>query len=1448
MRDIDDDDMDLELSHDNYAEDYFNDEAGGDETNISDLDEIEDEDTDLDEIEDEIPVNGKGKKKKKKNSRQENLSVSQEDIAQPLDDVTATQETVSQTLDDATTTQQDVTSQTLDDVTATQETASQTLDDVATQQDVTSQTLDDVTVPQEDITQPQEEVSQPSNDMTATPVADTSNNMMDVIDMVVEHDDYSSYLRPSELYDADAPVAIDAGQTTQPDTSTPVTPVWQDLSQDLPEQTPQDLHEGVSASLDVNDQPTVKPHTQTAEQDLPPQPPSQQHTTQQQSSYNAEQQAHSDNNTQHVDAAHVVMPDTPDSNSSVVHNEPVSTPTTPPLTASDNMSLSSGNTTQPDTPPSQPIPTVACDNNITSNSDVNTTDHGTVSGSEYNSEPVPTTTSSQTQQVQDTPQPQSQADTNVQAVTPQQPDVTEQAITEQIHADVTEQAITTGQPLVDVTEQLSSTQTTINDVNEQPVTSPQYANVDKQVTPTEQPLNDVNNHTVTPQPQAVTSEQVAPTGQPLDNADTSQSVTPDKQQASDNNTSSSDDKTMTLSDKQIIPITQAYISSQAQYAHEFQTEAQAGLTSVNTAHSTSSHADTDTDTHKHDTDTHNNSVTEEKQTSTADNSDEQVETEKKKADFKAQSLHKFSDTMNFIAQRSHAIGSTAVSYVVSQVVKADENSAEGYKKLKQFTGTFTEAATYIGMAALAGSYTDNIRQIAKAGKAADTLLSQGRITADTLLMSKHDLDKHLKASGLSGSKRAAIVKHRTEIHDMMGVRSEMQSMIATGQIKADKHMSDTVSSSSFFNLHDKHSIGVLQAYYNNSSDDLLRNKLSKNFAGRSAGSYSKLLRRLDKYNASPNSKAAVKMGKLASGNIRARRQLEAFKAVKVRVAFRKMFSNVISADENSREGVKTLATAKKLATPFAMGLSKILIGTGKHGYKGLLPQTMRHVVRFGRFTDKTMYKLTNHSLGHLVNSSVSRVNALRTSIRQGGELAKKAALNKMKQTRDKALNKAAGTAVGKKVVKVNNARMNMTNAAISKYKSAQRAARKTAQKLSQTRAAKAAVATGHALAKTADIFIGTPMRFGAGIFRKVKLTIGKVFNAVNTIKKTLITAVGLFCVVYVLLVTMVSAILSVTNTNSIAITSILLPDRDEFVKESIERYLKKSNDIKDEAVKLGKGTPLTTQVTNSHTISRYGHPDSNGNWVNGYKIYYTDSNGNILQDGANNVKDTLILAYVQMYAEWGRDAENNATELMDKYFNWLNPSTNHNTLVSNSKESDIYSCPGGCTTVYYKCNDYTTLTNSNLNCISQSQILSQKANGAHFYGSIVSKSSGDYYVGYCRGHRVDIDDKHYTYTYHSSRVNGRPSRCNNYYYRYYCTGHSIKACYGHRDISIYIPVKKMIDAFNERYMVSDHSFPTKLNGGNWTQDDKDWCNSLYDTDWYDLYGKDPTGGNGFSVN
>ena len=149
-----------------------------------------------------------------------------------------------------------------------------------------------------------------------------------------------------------------------------------------------------------------------------------------------------------------------------------------------------------------------------------------------------------------------------------------------------------------------------------------------------------------------------------------------------------------------------------------------------------------------------------------------------------------------------------------------------------------------------------------------------------------------------------------------------------------------------------------------------------------------------------------------------------------------------------------------------------------------------------------------------------------------------------------------------------------------------------------------------------------------------------------------------------------------------------------------------------------------------------------------------------------------------------------------------------------------------------------------------SSVLAQRNNGAKFFGNIISNSKGEYYVTQCKGHAVITPDgngvNHISYKSHGSAVNKAPSsKCKNYSTTYYCTGHKIKVCYGHRDITIKIPIKTMTDAFSENFMVSDHSFPTHLNG-QWEEDSQDWCSSLYSADWYDLYGKDPSGGIGFT--
>lgn len=938
-----------------------------------------------------------------------------------------------------------------------------------------------------------------------------------------------------------------------------------------------------------------------------------------------------------------------------------------------------------------------------------------------------------------------------------------------------------------------------------------------------------------------------------------------------------------VADEQIKGATERYVSQSAQYIKEFSPEVQAILTSAsssNTSSGTSVNSAKTGNTEQHayvgasssgqENNARDTSSDKEARTkSVADDHVEQRETEVKQSAFKEQALHQFVDVANGINRQLQRAGDTAIHAVTHEIATSDKNTKAGFDDLKKATRPVAEAATLVGMAALASSYSDKMMLLGKAGANTDKLISEGKMSAEDLLLSKRDLNKQLKEAGVSGNERKSIIQNRTDIHDMIGVRSEMRSMVATGQIRVDDKLSAVLQSSDFFDMRNKQMGQLLQLYYKHSSDDVIRNAFGKgDFTGKSSASFRKFIRQMDKNEVSVNGRASIKMGKLAASRARSNRELSGHISMKLKGTAKSMVANVTSYDKNMTSGLKTYTTAGKTAGFLGRGFSKVLIGTRSHGYKGLATQQLRvvkkvmigtkkhgykglatqigrGVIRFAKYTDKSFYALTNHSIGHFVSVSQNNIrkgmHSLREGVRAGGEIAKKKAIIAAQQAKKK----AANTAVGKQVIRVNTARINATNAAVAKYKVAQQAARKAAQQIAQTKAAKAAYATGNVVAKGANLFIGTPLRFGAGAFRKVKLAIGKVFSAINLIKKYIIMGAGIFCAVYIILVLAVMGMLSIFSQDNTAIMNILLPDRDEFVPESIERYLEKSEDIVDAAVEIGEGIPLTPEVTSGHTIDKYGHPDTDGSWVQGYKIFYTDSQGNIIQSGSNNVKDTLILAYVQMDADWKN--EDDATDMMDKYFKWLNPNSDPDVMLENSEETDIYFCPEGCETVYYKCCDSAYLTNSNHSYLSQSDIASQQADGTQFYGTITSKSSGDYYVCYCNGHRI-TDANGNTYNdYHSSRTNGSPSGCDNYRTTYYCTGHSIEACYGHRDIEIYIPIKTMQDAFDENYMVSEHTFLTFLNDGDWTEDAIDWCWSLYNADWYDLYGIDPSGGVGFNA-
>lgn len=934
-------------------------------------------------------------------------------------------------------------------------------------------------------------------------------------------------------------------------------------------------------------------------------------------------------------------------------------------------------------------------------------------------------------------------------------------------------------------------------------------------------------------------------------------------------------------DEQVKGVTEQYTSEMQNYINEFSPEIQKALTGSLDANSIvtedakkqeKEHSYSEASGSMQENEAGN--ITSDKEVRTkavVDDSVEQKETEVKLSEFREQALHKFSEMANDVSRQMQKAGNQAVHAVTNEIITSDKNTQAGFDDIRKFTKPLAEAATIVGMAALASSYADKMMLLSKAGAHVDESITAGKLSAEDLTLSKRELNKQLKTAGIAQDERKNIITHRTDIHEMMGVRSEMRSMVATGQIKIDEDLSKVLQSCEFFDLRNKQMGQLLQLYYKNSSDDTIRNVFGKgNFTSKSPANFRKFLRKADKNEVSANGRASIKMGQLAASRARYNRLLQGHIQANLKAHTKQMTMNVVCADNNVSSGLRTYGSAAKMSSVVGKGFSKIFIGTKKNGYKGLAvnssrvvkkimigtkkngykgvaTQIGRGVIRFGKYTDKSFYAITNHSIGHFISVSQTNirkgVNSIKDGVKRSGDIAKKKAL----ETAHKVKNKAASTTVGKHVVRANTARINTTNAVTAKYKAAQQAARKAAQAIAQTKAAKAAYATGNIVAKGTNLFIGTPLRFGAGAFRKVKLAVGKVFSAINAVKKFAIAAAGVFCAVYILLTCMVMGALSIFNTDSTAVMNILLPERDAFVPESIQRYLDKSNEIKDSAVQIGEGTPLTPTVTSGHTISKYGHPDTDGSWVQGYKIFYTDSQGNVIQDGANNVKDTLVLAYVQMDAEW--DKEDDATDMMDKYFAWLNPSSNQATLINNSEETDVYFCPDGCDEVYYTCNDSASITDSTHSYMSQSDVKALQANGTNFYDDIVSNDNGDYYVTECDGHAYEDEENSNIIhvAYHSSVRNGSISGCDNYHVNKYCTGHKAKICYGHRDINIYIQIKNMQDAFDEEHMVSEHSFLTFLNGGQWSEDDQDWCWCLYNADWYDLYGVDPSGGNGFTA-
>ena len=169
------------------------------------------------------------------------------------------------------------------------------------------------------------------------------------------------------------------------------------------------------------------------------------------------------------------------------------------------------------------------------------------------------------------------------------------------------------------------------------------------------------------------------------------------------------------------------------------------------------------------------------------------------------------------------------------------------------------------------------------------------------------------------------------------------------------------------------------------------------------------------------------------------------------------------------------------------------------------------------------------------------------------------------------------------------------------------------------------------------------------------------------------------------------------------------------------------------------------------------------------------------------------------------------------------------------EESEIYTCPGGCETYHYSCDSQSDL----------SEIERLKADGVVFFGDLeecgqepeetkAEDTEAEDTREEAAGEETEQEAKEETPGTEDAQA-------------FSCGGHNITVCYGHRDLTVYVPVISMEEIFRSGEMpaAQGKAYQTYLQEfEGWTGENIEWAESLYQSDWHELYGVDPSAGSG----
>ncbi len=477
----------------------------------------------------------------------------------------------------------------------------------------------------------------------------------------------------------------------------------------------------------------------------------------------------------------------------------------------------------------------------------------------------------------------------------------------------------------------------------------------------------------------------------------------------------------------------------------------------------------------------------------------------------------------------------------------------------------------------------------------------------------------------------------------------------------------------------------------------------------------------------------------------------------------------------------------------------------------------------------------------IVNPMSAKAAEAKNTVKKGLSAVKKGAVDKAKKT-----------TVGKGVSKAKKG--------VDKVKGG---VKNTAHKIGQKKAVKIAVKAGK--------YAGMGAKGTAKIVMLPFRIMGKIFDVFSKIKAAVIGFLGATIVKMVLVscILMLIGMLceglgnfltgicgTAASTATVmreAHESIIEYDKYKDMREDIEMMREWDKDVYKEAKKYGEG-PVEepyNHVHYGHTITHYGSPDKE----RGYTIHYVDQYGNELPSQSSNIKDveSLCIAMIENnlggFKNYKKDLKN-FDKLLEDMYGMMVYHDEETGLPFTYEISEVYSCCEGCEEYTYYCDDESYYD----------EMDAMRADQVAFYGDIEPLSEG------CESREVEVDGYYNewgdfydlsTGLYDDIDFENNPYMVEGTgsHTEYYCPGHTVPVCYGHRDIDIYITLYDLDYAFeNNLYPEDWSSRPYKkmvkdfVKKGGW----KDWWQKIARNfkggDWWELYGIDAEEGSaGFAT-